>query len=830
MPPPAKQKKQSLLDEEGDAGEGGGADLAIRVNKAYAARFEHNKRREELHRLQSKYPEEAEKLARKIAREAAKAAGEELPPRDENDDDSSSEEEDDGEIPIDTEAKIFETLLRIRRQDPAIYQKDVQFFEEGDEEDGEGDDGGQKKDSKKKPMFLKDLIAKQASSLVLEHGPEASNSDDDDESGGRKASAKARNPKVYDVEQEDLRKAFLQAAEVADGEGGEAELGGVLKVRSKQQPSDDGDEDGKEGADGGRKKSKKGVKKESETQFQKLIEAYFGTEGELNPDDKFLKEYIVSKGWVDRDDDYVPSYREVVGDEDEGGQQGTEGVDDDEDEAYLRQTDVFEATYNFRYEEPGADRIVTHPRNIEGTVRKPEEKRKRQRDAKKQRLEAAENEAREDVKRLKNLKKQEIESRLDKLRQVAGAAAPASTSLDDVLEGDFDPEEWDKKMAAAFDDAYYDVEEELEGLQEDLDLLAGDGEDDGDGDDGEDSSGDEEGRPVRFNTLKKKLKELDAVSEEPEEEGGEGKKGKKGKARPDAEALARQRAELQRLLEEYYKLDYEDNVGGIKTRFRYKEVPASTFGLDVADILRLDDKMLNQVVGIKRLAPYRTDLEKQRPNYKALEMIKGDLANFKKERRQYKKREWEKGQGWHGKAGQRNAAQGEPNGAAAQDGEQRQRKRKDHDRRERPAGGDADGEAGPGPGSDATAAEAAKGGDRPKKRKERPDSDAADGEKQPARKPGREQHKPKHERQPVDPQQARLASYAVPTLKKESGGWQEGSKAGGKKRKHGEEGGQGGQKGEAKASDGPQLTRAQKKNMKRSQKRAEKRVPTATAG
>lgn len=43
-------------------------------------------------------------------------------------------------------------------------------------------------------------------------------------------------------------------------------------------------------------------------------------------------------------------------------------------------------------------------------------------------------------------------------------------------------------------------------------------------------------------------------------------------AAPDPEVVARQRADLQRLLEEYYKLDYEDNIGGVKTRFRYKEV------------------------------------------------------------------------------------------------------------------------------------------------------------------------------------------------------------------------------------------------------------------
>jgi hypothetical protein len=37
-------------------------------------------------------------------------------------------------------------------------------------------------------------------------------------------------------------------------------------------------------------------------------------------------------------------------------------------------------------------------------------------------------------------------------------------------------------------------------------------------------------------------------------------------------AVAAQRAELQRLLEAYYALDYEDEVAGLKTRFRYRQV------------------------------------------------------------------------------------------------------------------------------------------------------------------------------------------------------------------------------------------------------------------
>lgn len=52
------------------------------------------------------------------------------------------------------------------------------------------------------------------------------------------------------------------------------------------------------------------------------------------------------------------------------------------------------------------------------------------------------------------------------------------------------------------------------------------------------------------------------------------------------------------------------------------------------EIIALDDKALNQVVGMKKLAPYREDATKLRPNYKALQMIReefqqtGDLGGW----------------------------------------------------------------------------------------------------------------------------------------------------------------------------------------------------------
>jgi protein KRI1 len=51
----------------------------------------------------------------------------------------------------------------------------------------------------------------------------------------------------------------------------------------------------------------------------------------------------------------------------------------------------------------------------------------------------------------------------------------------------------------------------------------------------------------------------------------------------------------------------EDFVSGMPTRFKYREVKDDSFGLSTEEILALSDKELNQVVSVKKLAPYRED-------------------------------------------------------------------------------------------------------------------------------------------------------------------------------------------------------------------------------
>lgn len=88
-------------------------------------------------------------------------------------------------------------------------------------------------------------------------------------------------------------------------------------------------------------------------------------------------------------------------------------------------------------------------------MRRPDDKRKLKRKERLERKEVEKEEKREELKRLKNLKKKEIMEKLDKLAAITGNPVESlGLSLDDIEE-DFDPKEYDAKMAALFDDDYY---------------------------------------------------------------------------------------------------------------------------------------------------------------------------------------------------------------------------------------------------------------------------------------------------------------------------------------------------------------------------------------
>ena len=58
---------------------------------------------------------------------------------------------------------------------------------------------------------------------------------------------------------------------------------------------------------------------------------------DANEEDSFLLNYVMNRGWMDREIQRIPTYDEVV---------------DDEDNQNDEKIDQFEESYNFRYEEP----------------------------------------------------------------------------------------------------------------------------------------------------------------------------------------------------------------------------------------------------------------------------------------------------------------------------------------------------------------------------------------------------------------------------------------------------------------------------------------------
>ncbi|DBA96751.1 TPA: hypothetical protein ACH3X1_015590 [Trebouxia sp. C0004] len=513
----------------------------LKVNDDFARRLQHNKQREELHRLQERHPKEAAKAAQLVSAQQPSEGGEE----------SSEEDEDDGYIPNAMEKQIFETMLKIRKRDSSIYDSKKHFFADTSDDDQPRQNGRATKKSKaSKPMLLKDVIAQQA----LEHGAEAADSDEEE--------AGPAEP-TYVQEQQDLKRNFLQAVEEEDKQDSGDEFGGGVLHKRQRAAAQDQQSDG-EAAD-----------------LQQSLDEYFGTDAPLNEDDKFLRQYVLNKGWVDADEAGLPSYQEIV------------GVHDDEDEAYGEQADHFEAAYNFRFEEEGGRQMVTHPRILENTVRKTDDRRKRKRAEKAQRKAAQESIQQQEVKRLKNLKGRQIQERLQRIRDIAGPSGQDDAALDALMQGDFDPEQYDKQMAAAFGDEYYGDEDDGPGdilddeLQRQLNEMAD-----------YDSANEEDPAEAASHPAE------EPEAEESEEDAGAA-----------AAALALERNAVNKLLAEYDKLDYEDDIGGLKTRFHYRTVAKEDYGLSTDEILRLKDKELNQLVGLKQMAPYREERGKFRPNY-----------------------------------------------------------------------------------------------------------------------------------------------------------------------------------------------------------------------
>lgn len=286
----------------------------------------------------------------------------------------------------------------------------------------------------------------------------------------------------------------------------------------------------------------------------------------------------------------------------------------EEEDEFDERAEEFETEYNFRFEEPGSSNIMTHPRDIPSAVRREDDSRKIKREERKARK-AAEKAAREEeTKRLKGEQRREMEAQLQAIKQELGGDADL-TALEKVLEGEWDEAEWERVVGELFaaadanddekptwDDGLgdeYMEENQTETFEHGLPAAAGDedwgveleeGEEDWDA-------------PIDM--------DADFISVDEPKKGKKGKKDKKDKKRKAEEIdeepipLAERAEKLKAAADTIRSLDHEDEVGGIKTRFKYTKTAPESFGLTAAEILLATDAELNSIVSIKQLQPYR---------------------------------------------------------------------------------------------------------------------------------------------------------------------------------------------------------------------------------
>ncbi|KAJ2456179.1 Ribosome biogenesis protein Kri1 [Coemansia sp. RSA 2336] len=499
---------------------------------------------------------------------------------DSEDSESSSDEIEDenGElITPEVDAQIMKTLTALQSKDTSVYNPKVNFFSE--EAVKKAEDAWKAKQAQKEKQEGMTLAQYQYN-IDMEHG-------------GVVDEEKELPRMTHVEEQKALKDAFKQAAQDIDEE--EEDL--LVKKEKSQE------EIAREDAEY-RKFLLENVTGDVDDQEAFKAWASTASEGDAtkgDPNQAFLMNYILNRGWINKD---------VSQAADENDAKAI--VDKEEDDEMIARMDDFESQFNFRFTEEGGTQIKTYPREIEGSLRRKDDRRKRARERAKERKAELKRQKAEELKRIKNQKKKGILEKLKEIQQITGNKTVGLDTLD--LDGDYDPEKFQAQMDKLFDSEHCDIDDSVKPTWDDdinIDDILEQAEKDAQHDQ---ANGDDFIMDADY---------VDGV---------------------DPNALSASKSGLKDkvsdYMDKYYQLGFEDIIGdNLPTRFKYTKVKPVDYGLSPADILLADDSMLNEYVSVKKMAAYRPEWKIDEDTTKHTNKKR---AKYIKKKTQAIREEWEK--------------------------------------------------------------------------------------------------------------------------------------------------------------------------------------------
>ncbi|KAK5122268.1 hypothetical protein LTR85_004178 [Meristemomyces frigidus] len=528
---------------------------------------------------------------------------------DEEEDESSSDESEDDHAELadeDLDAEIQDVLQAIKTKDPRVRDPNAKFYRDF-EADAAAANGGAAK--KEKPMYLHDYHRQ---NMLAGHTGE----EEDDEP-----------VPTYQQEQDALKR----------------ELVGSMHGKASGQ-ADEGESDEEEDFMVAKSKPKHDTLPTAPK--AKPITNQDVAAAEKDPE-SYLSNFMAARAWLPKDN----SSRFQAFDSD----------DSDEE----RRADEFEEAYNMRFEDPkkANEKLQSFARDVGkyGVRRDEKSGRAKAREREREQKEAEKREREEDKARLRKLKIEEAEEKVNRIREAAGLRGKDVDLKQwrDIIEGDFDDDEWDQEMKRRFGEKYY---AENEGGNEESDDEMADAvakkskkvkkpkwEDDIDIKDLlPDFVDEKEAKPDI--TLSDDEDEADGgaplPADDDEDDDAELTPKKKSKTKKDRlqekadakRAARKQRMAIEEIVDASLPLSHPalptSSTAAAKARpsaggFRYRETSPTSFGMSARDILFADDAKLNEFVGLKKMAAWRDEEKKRRDRKKFSK--KARLRQWRKE-------------------------------------------------------------------------------------------------------------------------------------------------------------------------------------------------------